>query len=439
MLRRLAQSLYVQVITAVVLGAAVGHFFPETGVALQPLGDGFIKLIKLLVTPIVFTTVVVGIAKMRNLGSLGRVGLKALVYFEVVTTFALFLGLLVGKWVRPGDGLNVDLSKLDGKAIEAYAAKGKSLSTVDFLLNLIPRSVAEPFASAEPNILQVLTLAILIGLVLAKMGEKGAGVLHGIDAVGHVFFGVVAVVMRLAPIGAFGAMAYTVGKFGIVTLAGLGRLMGSFYLTALLFVLVVLGAIMRWVGLSLFQLLRYLRDELLIVLGTSSSEPALPRLIAKMRALGCGESVVDLVVPMGYSFNLDGTSIYLTLASLFVAQATGTHLTLGDELGLLGVLLLTSKGAAAVTGGGFVTLAATLSSNGKIPIAGLSLLLGVDRFMSEARALTNLVGNAVATLVISKWEGQFDLERAKRVLATTHVVDVTGVASAPPSPPPSAG
>ncbi len=411
---RLLRSLYFQVLIGVLVGALLGHLAPDAAVKFKPLGDGFIKLIKLLVSPIVFATVVVGIAKMRDLSAVGRVGLKAIFYFEVVTTAALVIGLVVGKVVRPGDGLNVDVSKLDTKAIEGFTAASKKSGWVDFLMDIIPGSLSEAFG--EGKILQVLLLAILFGVVLAQLKEKGEKLVHAVDSVGHVLFGIVGLVMRLAPFAAFGAMAFTVGKYGIGTLAGLGRLMGSFYLTSLLFVLFVLGGILKATGLNLFQLLRYLREELLIVLGTSSSESALPRVLTKMEAMGCPGSVVGLVVPMGYSFNLDGTSIYLTLASLFVAQATGTHLTLAQELGLLGVLLLTSKGAAAVTGGGFITLAATLSATGEIPVAGLTLLLGVDRFMSEARALTNLVGNAVATIVVSRWEGTLDLGRAREVL-----------------------
>ncbi len=410
------KNLYVQVLVAVVFGALLGHFWPHGGEALKPLGDGFIRLIKMLVAPVVFTTVVTGIAKMGDLKRVGRVGLKAFVYFEVVTTGALLLGLLVGEVFQPGAGLNVDVSRLDAKAIEGYTSAGKSMSTVDFLLGVIPSSLVDPFAKGD--ILQILVVALLTSVALSKMGKAGEGILKALDSVGHLLFGMVGLIMRLAPLGALGAIAFTVGKYGVDTLLGLGRLMGTFYATAFLFVALVLGPIVRWTGVGLVPLLRYLRDELLLVLGTSSSESALPRMLVKLEKLGCPQSVVGLVVPMGYSFNLDGTSIYLTLASLFVAQATGTPITLGEELALLAVLLLTSKGAAAVTGGGFITLAATLSATGKIPVAGMVLLLGVDRFMSEARALTNLVGNAVATLVVSKWEGGLDVEKAREVLAS---------------------
>ncbi|WP_309894984.1 dicarboxylate/amino acid:cation symporter [Archangium sp.] len=413
------KNLYVQVLAAVVFGAVLGHLWPQAGESLKPLGDGFIKLIKMMVGPVVFTTVVTGIAKMGDLKRVGRVGLKAFLYFEVVTTGALVLGLVVGNLFQPGVGLDVDVSRLDAKAIESYTSAGKSMSTVDFLFNIIPSSLVDPFVKGD--ILQVLLISLLTAIALAKMGKAGESILHGVDAVGHLLFGMVGLIMRVAPLGAMGAIAFTVGKYGVGTLVGLGRLMGAFYVTAFLFVVLVLGPILRWTGVGLLPFLRYLRDELLLVLGTSSSESALPQLMVKLEALGCPKSVVGFVVPMGYSFNLDGTSIYLTLASLFVAQATGTHLSLGQELALLAVLLLTSKGAATVTGGGFITLAATLSATGTIPVAGMVLLLGVDRFMSEARALTNLVGNAVATLVVSKWEGSLDTERAREVLAAPSV------------------
>ena len=413
------KNLYVQVLAAVVFGAVLGHLWPHAGESLKPLGDGFIKLIKMMVGPVVFTTVVTGIAKMGDLKRVGRVGLKAFLYFEVVTTGALVLGLVVGNLFQPGVGLDVDVSRLDAKAIESYTSAGKSMSTVDFLFNIIPSSLVEPFVKGD--ILQVLLISLLTAIALAKMGKAGESILHGMDAVGHLLFGMVGLIMRVAPLGAMGAIAFTVGKYGVGTLVGLGRLMGAFYVTAFLFVVLVLGPILRWTGVGLLPFLRYLRDELLLVLGTSSSESALPQLMVKLEALGCPKSVVGFVVPMGYSFNLDGTSIYLTLASLFVAQATGTHLSLGQELALLAVLLLTSKGAATVTGGGFITLAATLSATGTIPVAGMVLLLGVDRFMSEARALTNLVGNAVATLVVSKWEGSLDTERAREVLTAPSV------------------
>lgn len=418
---RFARSLYVQVLVAVALGALLGFLDPGLGAAMKPLGDGFIKLVKMLIAPIVFATVVTGIAKMGDLKRVGRIGLKGIVYFEVLTTFALVIGLIVGKLVRPGAGMNVDPAALDTKAIAAYTSSGHSLSTTDFLLNVIPKDVADAFARGD--ILQVLLFSILFGVALAALKTRGSLVLRFVEELSHVLFRIVAIVMRLAPLGAFGAMAFTVGKYGIGSLLSLGKLMATFYATSLLFVLVVLGVVMRLAGLGILRFLRYLREEILIVLGTSSSESALPLLMRKLERLGCPESVVGLLVPMGYSFNLDGTSIYLTLATLFIAQATNTHVTLTQELEILAVLLLTSKGAAAVTGGGFITLAATLSAVGNIPVAGLALLLGIDRFMSEARAITNLIGNGVATVVVSRWEGELDVERARDILAGVEEVE----------------
>lgn len=419
-MKRFFSSLYLQVLVAVALGALLGFLNPSLGAAMKPLGDGFIKLVKMLIAPIVFATVVTGIAKMGDLKRVGRIGFKGIVYFEILTTFALVLGLLVGKLVRPGAGMNVDPAALDTSAIANYTSTGQTLSTTDFLLNVIPRDVADAFARGD--ILQVLLFSILFGVALAAFKEKGSLVLRFVEELSQVLFRIVAIVMRVAPIGAFGAMAFTVGKYGIASLLSLGKLMATFYATSLLFVLIVLGLVLRWAGLNIFRFLRYLREEILIVLGTSSSESALPLLMRKLERLGCPEPVVGLLVPMGYSFNLDGTSIYLTLATLFIAQATNTHVTLAQELEILAVLLLTSKGAAAVTGGGFITLAATLSAVGHIPVAGLALLLGIDRFMSEARAITNLIGNGVATVVVSRWEGELDVDRARRVLA-----DVKGV------------
>ena len=413
-MRRFRKSLYLQVITAVIIGVIVGHLFPGFGTRMKPLGDGFIKLVKMLIAPIVFTTVVTGIAKMGNLKKVGRVGLKALIYFEVLSTVALFIGLVVGKIVKPGAGMNVDASTLDTHALTSYTAPSAHLSTIDFIMNVIPKDVADAFARGE--ILQVLFFSILFGVALAGMREAGKPVLEFVDGLSHVLFRIVGIVMRVAPLGAFGAMAFTIGRFGVGTLLSMGKLIACFYATSLMFVLLLLGAVMRLAGLNIFKFLRYLKEEILLVLGTSSSESALPLMMRKMEKLGCGKPVVGLVVPMGYSFNLDGTSIYLTLATLFIAQATNTHVTLGQELEILAVLLLTSKGAAAVTGGGFITLAATLSAVGNIPVAGLTLLLGVDRFMSEARAITNLIGNGVACVAVSKWEGELDTARAQKVL-----------------------
>ena len=416
-----AHSLYAQVLAGVALGALLGFLNPSLGAAMKPLGDGFIKLVKMLIAPIVFTTVVTGIAKMGDLKRVGRIGLKGIVYFEVLTTFALVIGLIVGKVVQPGAGMNVNPAALDASAIASYTTSGHALSTTDFLLNIIPKDVADAFARGD--ILQVLLFSILFGVALAAVRPKGALVVRFVDELSHVLFRIVAIVMRLAPLGAFGAMAFTVGKYGIKSLLSLGALMGTFYATSLLFILLVLGLVMRLAGLGILRFLRFIREEILIVLGTSSSESALPLLMRKMERLGCPESVVGLLVPMGYSFNLDGTSIYLTLATLFIAQATNTHVTLGQELEILAVLLLTSKGAAAVTGGGFITLAATLSAVGNIPVAGLTLLLGIDRFMSEARAITNLIGNGVATVAVSRWEGELDVDRARRILADVEEVE----------------
>jgi aerobic C4-dicarboxylate transport protein len=417
-MKRFSRSLYLQVITAVVIGALVGHFYPKFGVEMKPLGEGFIKLVKMLIAPIVFSTVVTGIAKMGDLKKVGRVGLKAIVYFEVLTTLALAIGLVVGKVVAPGAGMNVNAATLDTKAIASYTAPSAHLSTMDFIMNIIPKDVADAFARGE--ILQVLFFSILFGVALAGMkGEAAEAVLGFVDGLSHILFKIVGIVMRVAPIGAFGAMAFTIGKYGIGTLLSLAKLIGTFYATSILFVFVMLGIVMVASGmgfLGIFKFLRYIKEEILVVLGTSSSESALPLMMRKMEKLGCAKPVVGLTIPMGYSFNLDGTSIYLTLATLFIAQATNTHVTLGQELEILAVLLLTSKGAAAVTGGGFITLAATLSAVGNIPVAGLTLLLGVDRFMSEARAITNLIGNGVATVAVSRWEGELDMPRARAVL-----------------------
>ena len=398
--------LYVQVLAAIFAGIALGHFAPATGEAMKPLGDGFIKLIKMIIAPIIFVTVVHGIASMRDLKKVGRVGVKALIYFEIVTTLALAIGLIVANFVQPGAGMNIDPATIDTKGIETFVAKSKDQSTIQFLLDIIPATFLGAFA--EGNILQVLLIAILFAFGLQALGSRGEPLVALIDQIAQVLFKIVGYIMRLAPIGAFGAMAFTIGKYGLASLQSLAWLMGSFYLTCVLFIFGVLGMIARLNGFSILKFIAYIKDELLIVLGTSSSETVLPRMIAKMEKLGCDESVVGLVIPTGYSFNLDGTCIYLTMAALFLAQATNTDLTLWQQLGILGVLLLTSKGAAGVTGSGFITLAATLASTGTIPVASIALILGIDRFMSEARALTNLIGNGVATIVISKSEGALD-------------------------------
>jgi len=411
--RKFHRSLYFRVILGIVLGVLLGVFYPHTAEAMKPLGDGFIKLIRMMIGPIIFFTVVVGIASIGDMKKLGRVGIKALAYFEVVTTVALLIGLIVVKTVRPGAGMNVNPAALDATAVAQYAAQGRELHAVDFLLNIIPNTVTSAFAQGD--ILQVLLVAILFGLALAAIPRNRA-IVEVCDKIAHWMFGVVAIVMQAAPLGAFGAMAFTIGKYGLQTLLPLLKLLACVYLTSFAFVFIVLGAIAYAHGFSLWKFLNYIKEELLIVLGTSSSESVLPRMMVKLEELGCGKSVVGLVIPSGYSFNLDGTSIYLTIAALFVAQATNVHLTGGQEAGLLLILMLSSKGAAAVTGGGFITLAATLSAIGTVPVAGLTLLLGVDRFMSEMRALTNLVGNGVATIVVAKWEKEFDAERARRVL-----------------------
>lgn len=398
--------LYIQVLIAIALGVALGWLSPASGVAVKPLGDAFIKLIKMTIAPIIFCTVVTGIAGMKDMKRVGKTGALALLYFEVVSTVALIVGLLVVNLVKPGQGMNVDPSTLDAKALEAYAAPGKLRTTTEFLLDVIPTTIVEAFARGE--ILQVLLFAVLFGFALHSLGERGKPVFELIERLSQVLFAIVGFIMRLAPIGAFAAMAFTIGKYGLGSLVSLGELMVAFYLTCLLFIFGVLGTIARVHGFSLWRLLRYLREELLIVLGTSSSESVLPRMITKLEQLGASKSVVGLVIPTGYSFNLDGTSIYLTMAAVFVAQATDTRLNLTQQVTLLAVLLLTSKGAAGVTGSGFIVLAATLSSLGTVPVAGLALILGIDRFMSEARALTNLVGNGVATLVVAHWTKELD-------------------------------
>jgi aerobic C4-dicarboxylate transport protein len=412
--KRLYQHLYFQVLCAIVIGVLLGHFYPSLGESMKPLGDGFIKLVRMLIAPIIFCTVVHGIASAGDMKKVGRIGLKALIYFEVMTTVALALGLLSMNLVQPGAGMNVDPSTLDTKAIQGFTAKAGEMGIVDYILHIIPNTVVGAFAEGE--ILQVLLIAVLFAFGLQFLGERGKPLVKIIDDTSHVFFGIVGIIMKVAPIGAFGAMSFTVGKYGIVTLLSLGQLLMAFYATCFVFVFVVLGAIARLTGFSLWRFLRYIKEELLLVLGTSSSESALPRLIAKLEVLGCEKSVVGLVVPGGYSFNLDGSCIMLTTMAIFVAQATNTPLSLEQQLGLLGVLLLTSKGAAGVTGGAFIALAATLASTGTIPVAGLTLVLGVYRFISEAGSLVNLIGNGVATVVVAKWEGALDEARMREHL-----------------------
>ncbi|MSP28665.1 MAG: dicarboxylate/amino acid:cation symporter [Methylococcales bacterium] len=409
------KTLYFHVLIAISVGIVLGHFYPDTAVSMKPLGDGFIKLIKMLIAPIIFCTVVTGIAGMQDMEKVGRVGVKALLYFEVVSTLALLIGLLVVHIIQPGVGMNIDASTLDIKGLSVYTEAAKTHNTVDFLLNIIPTSVVDAFAKGE--LLQVLLFSLLFGCSLAAMKDTGAEVLVFIHKVSQVLFSIVETIMKLAPVGAFGAMAFTIGKYGVASLLPLAKLMGSFYLTCLLFIFIVLGLIARLAGFSILKFIVYIKEELLIVLGTSSSESVLPRIMVKLENMGCSKSVVSLVIPTGYSFNLDGTSIYLAMAAIFVAQATNTPLTWMQELTLLGILLLTSKGAAGVTGSGFITLAATLSVMPTIPIAGLALILGIDRFMSEARALTNLIGNGVATVVAAKWENELDNEQMQKAIS----------------------
>lgn len=408
------KHLYFQVLAAIFLGAAVGAIWPTLGESLKPLGDGFIKIIKMMIAPIVFTTVVLGIAKVGDMKKVGRIGLKALLYFEVVSTLALAIGLVVVNVVRPGAGINADPTKIDTKSIVTYTQGAQQQNPVDFILHVIPDTVVDAFAKGE--ILQVLFFSILFGLALAGMGSKARIFIDVLDQFSYGLFKVIGIVMYLAPVGAFGAMGFTIGKYGLGTLTKLGLLMACVYLTCLLFVFIVLNLIARWAGFSLWKFLRYIKEEIILVLGTSSSESALPLLMNKLEKAGASRSVVGLTIPTGYSFNLDGTSIYLTMAALFIAQATNVQLDLGQQLGILAILLLTSKGAATVTGGGFITLAATLSAVGTVPVAGLALLLGIDRFMSEARAITNLIGNGVATLVVARWEKALDTEQLNRAL-----------------------
>ncbi len=412
--RKIYQSLYFQVLVAIAIGITLGHFYPDTGAAMKPLGDGFIKLIKMIIAPIIFCTVVVGIAGMEDMKKVGKTGGLAILYFEIVSTIALIIGLVVVNVWAPGAGMNIDVSTLDTKGIAAYAAPGKMQTTTEFLLAIIPTSVVDAFAKGD--MLQVLFFSILFGYALHSFGERGKPVFVLIERLSHVLFVIVNVIMKVAPIGAFGAMAFTIGKHGVGSLAQLAQLMGAFYLTCVVFVFAVLGSIAAAHGFSIVKLIKYIKEELFLVLGTSSSESALPRLMAKMENAGAQKSVVGLVVPTGYSFNLDGTSIYLTMAAVFIAQATNTPLDLQQQITLLVILLLTSKGAAGVTGSGFIVLAATLSAVGTVPVAGLALILGIDRFMSEARALTNFVGNSVATLVVAKWCNALDSERLTAVL-----------------------
>jgi len=432
----LYKSLYIQVLVAITIGILLGHYYPETGVALKPLGDGFVKLIKMVIAPIIFCTVVSGIAGMQSMKSVGKTGGYALLYFEIVSTIALIIGLVVVNVVKPGAGMHIDVSTLNASSVAAYAAAGAQQTTVGFLLNIIPNTVVGAFANGD--ILQVLMFSVIFGFALHRLGSYGKPVLDLIDRFAHVMFNIINMIMKLAPIGAFGAMAFTIGQYGVGSLVQLGYLMACFYVTCLAFILIVLGGICRAHGFSVLKLIRYIREELMIVLGTSSSESALPRMLAKMERLGAKKSVVGLVIPTGYSFNLDGTSIYLTMAAVFIAQATDTTMDITHQITLLLVLLVASKGAAGVTGSGFIVLAATLSAVGHLPVAGLALILGIDRVMSEARALTNLIGNGVATIVVAKWVKELDEDKLQAELASggspledTRPTDDLGVAEGP--------
>ncbi len=407
--------LYIQVLIAIALGVLVGHFYPQTGNALKPLGDAFINLIKMMIAPVIFCTVVHGIASMSDLKKIGRVGIKTLFYFEAVSTLALGIGLLMGEFLQPGAGFNIDPASLDAKTVASYVSRAAQEGITTHLMNIIPNTFVGAFAGGD--LLQVLLVSILTGFAISRMGRLGEQVAHAIDAMAQIFFGVIRIIVRAAPIGAFGAMAFTVGAFGVGSLWKLIELVLVFYATSILFIIIVLGSIARAAGFSIFRFIAYIKDELLIVVGTSSSETVLPQMIQKMQRLGASKSVVGLVIPTGYSFNLDGTNIYMTLATLFLAQATNTPLTLGQELGILAIAMITSKGASGVTGAGFVTLAATLAIVPDIPIQSLAILLGIDKFMSECRALTNLVGNGVATVVISRWEGELDAQKLHETMA----------------------
>jgi aerobic C4-dicarboxylate transport protein len=417
------QHLYLQVLVAIALGTLAGWLWPDFGASLKPLGDAFVKLVKMIIAPVIFLTVVTGIGGMRELGSVGRVAIKALGYFLVVSTLALLVGLVVGNVIQPGAGMHVDPASLDAKAVASFSHQAHETTITGFLMAIIPDTLVSALTAG--SILQTLFVAILFGSAMAMVGEPARPIQVALDRIAVIVFRMVGILMRLAPIGAFGAIAFTVGKFGVDALSDLGKLVLTFYATSLLFVLLVLGAIARATGFSIVRLIVYLKAELLLVLGTSSSEAALPALIGKMERAGCEKSVVGLVVPTGYSFNLDGTNIYMTLAALFIAQATGVHLSIGEQLAILGVAMLSSKGAAGVTGAGFITLAATLSIVPSIPVAGMALILGVDRFMSECRSLTNFIGNAVATVVVSRWEGALDRDALRAALAGAPMSDPT--------------
>lgn len=411
----LYKVLYVQVIVAILLGILLGHFYPDVGESFKPLGDGFIKIVKMIIAPVIFLTVVTGIAGMNNMKAVGTVAGKSMVYFLTFSTIALIIGLIVANIIRPGDGLNISPASLDASKVESYVAKAHDSSIVGFLMNIIPETVVSPLVNG--NILQVLFVSVVFGIALASIGTRGEPVLKFLQNFSEPVFKMVSMLMKLAPIGAFGAMAFTIGKYGISSISNLVLLVLTFYITSLLFVLVVLGAVAKYNGFSILSLIKYIKDELWLVLGTSSSEAALPSLMRKMENVGCKKSVVGLVIPTGYSFNLDGTNIYMTMAALFIAQATGVDLSLTEQITLLFVAMISSKGAAGVTGAGFITLAATLSVVPSVPVAGMALILGIDRFMSECRALTNIVGNACACIVVARWENALDKERMNAVFS----------------------
>ena len=422
------RHLYFQVIIAIAAGIALGHFYPAIGEQLKPLGDGFIRLVKMIIAPVIFLTVATGIAGMNDMKKVGRVAGKAMIYFLTFSTLALIIGLIVANVVQPGAGMNINPATLDGSAVATYAAKAHEQSITGFLMNIIPTTIVGAFADGD--ILQVLFFSVLFGISLGIVGERGKPVVDFMHALMYPIFKLVAILMKAAPIGAFGAMAFTIGKYGISSVTNLAMLIGTFYFTSIFFVIVVLGAVCRYNGFSIFALIRYIKEELLLVLGTSSSEAALPGLMSKMEKAGCKRSVVGLVIPTGYSFNLDGTNIYMTLAALFIAQATGIDLSWGEQILLLLVAMLSSKGAAGITGAGFITLAATLSVVPSVPVAGMALILGIDRFMSECRALTNFVGNAVATIVVARWEGELDEAQLASVLNGEVVPNIGEIAPA---------
>ncbi|MCK8787185.1 dicarboxylate/amino acid:cation symporter [Roseomonas sp. NAR14] len=415
--RKFYQHLYVQVLAAITIGILLGHYQPALATEMKPLGDAFIKLVKMIIAPVIFLTVVTGIAGMRDMGKVGRVAGKAMLYFLCFSTLALVIGMVVANVVRPGAGLNIDPASLDARAVSGYAARAHESTLVGFLTNIIPSTPISAFASGD--ILQVLFFSVLLGISLSLIGEKADPLMTVLNSLSTAMFRLVAILMKAAPIGAFGAMAFTIGKYGIGSIASLALLIATFYFTSILFVLVVLGAVARYNGFSILALIRYIKEELLLVLGTSSSEAALPTLMEKLEKAGCAKSVVGLVVPTGYSFNLDGTNIYMTMAALFIAQAVGIDLSIWDQVLLLLVAMLSSKGAAGITGAGFITLAATLSVVPSVPVAGMALILGIDRFMSECRALTNFIGNAVATIVVARWEGELDRDQLNAALSGT--------------------